>query len=164
MISVELPFCEMLFFRFSVATFLAHTSNKLKQIKTFVQCSLLEKLPWNASVVGMSHERWPHVNFTRFWKNNLGYIRLPRVKVFSFLGHCWPRIPMVNVFVFWVFLVKVTNGEIFCFFLVIFGEGYQRWKFLFFWPFLAKDTNSGRFGWSWSFLAKDTNGESFGGS
>ena len=41
---------------FSVAKFLAHTSNKLKQVKTFVQCSLLEKLPWNANVVGMSHE------------------------------------------------------------------------------------------------------------
>jgi len=36
------------FYRFSVADFLAYTSNKLKQIKTFVQCSLLEKLPWNA--------------------------------------------------------------------------------------------------------------------
>jgi len=45
---VELNFCEMIFFRFSVAEFLAHTSNKLKQIKTFVQYSQLEKLPWNA--------------------------------------------------------------------------------------------------------------------
>jgi len=42
---------------FSVAKFLAHTSNKLKQVKTFVQCSLLEKLPWNANVVGMSQPR-----------------------------------------------------------------------------------------------------------
>jgi len=41
---------------FSVAKFLTHTSNKLKQVKTFVQCSLLEKFPWNANVVGMSHD------------------------------------------------------------------------------------------------------------
>ena len=52
-ISVEPPLREMFF---SVAKFLAHTRNKLKQVKTFVQCSLLEKLPWNANAVGMSHE------------------------------------------------------------------------------------------------------------
>ena len=52
-ISVDPPFREMFF---SVAKFLTHTSNKLKQVKTFVQCSLLEKLPWNANGVGMSHE------------------------------------------------------------------------------------------------------------
>jgi len=56
MISVELPFREMSIFRFSVAKFLAHTSNKLKQIKTFVQCSMLEKLPWNANAVRLSHD------------------------------------------------------------------------------------------------------------
>jgi len=38
-ISVEPPLREMFF---SVAKFLAHTSNKLKQVKIFVQCSLLE--------------------------------------------------------------------------------------------------------------------------
>ena len=35
MISMELPFHEMLFFHISVAKFLAHKRNKLKQIKTF---------------------------------------------------------------------------------------------------------------------------------
>jgi len=93
------------FFHFFVAEFLAHTSNKLKQIKTFVQCSLLEKLSWNA--VGMSHEHWPHANFTRFWKNNLGYF--------------WPRLPKVKVFYFWAFLAKDTNGE-------------SLWFFESFWP------------------------------
>jgi len=82
-ISVVTPLREMFF---SVAKFLAHTRNKLKQVKTFVQCSLREKLPWNANVVGMSHEHWPHANFTRFQKNNLGYF--------------WPRLPTVKVFVF----------------------------------------------------------------
>jgi len=52
-ISVEPSLREMFF---SGAKFLVHTSNKLKQVKTFVQCSLLEKLPWNADVVGMSHK------------------------------------------------------------------------------------------------------------
>ena len=52
-ISVKLPLREMFF---SVAKFPAHTRNKLKQVKTFVQCSFLEKLSWNANVVGMSHE------------------------------------------------------------------------------------------------------------
>jgi len=52
-ISMEPPRREMFF---SVAKFLAHTRNKLNQVKTFVQCSFLEKLPWNANVVGMSHE------------------------------------------------------------------------------------------------------------
>ena len=52
-ISGEPPIREMFF---SVAKSLAHTRNKLKQVKTFVQCSLLKKLPWNANVVGMSHE------------------------------------------------------------------------------------------------------------
>jgi len=87
---------------------------------------------WN--VVGMSHEHWPHANFTRFHKNNLGYFwprlpklsvsaflpfrpRIPMVKVFVFLGHCWPRLPKVKVFVFlghfWprVTTVKVFNFE-----------------------------------------------------
>jgi len=48
---MELPFREFFSFefvaynRFTIAKFLAHTSNKLKQIKAFVQCSLNEKLP-----------------------------------------------------------------------------------------------------------------------
>ena len=71
---------------FSVDKFLAHISNKLKQMKTFAQCSLLEKLLWNANAVGMSHKNWPHVNFTHSRNNHLGYFwpRLPRVKVFVF--------------------------------------------------------------------------------
>jgi len=77
-----------------------------------VQCSLLEKFPWNANVVGMSHDHWPHTNFTRFQKNNLCYF--------------WPRSPKVKVFVFLGFSAKDTNGESFCFSL----------------SFLAKDTNS----------------------
>ena len=56
MISVEPTLCEMFFFCFSIASFLVHTTNKLKQIKTFIQCSLLEKSPWNANAVGMSHK------------------------------------------------------------------------------------------------------------
>jgi len=88
-ISVEPSLREMFF---SGAKFLVHTSNKLKQVKTFVQCSLLEKLPWNADVVGMSHKHWPHANFTRFQKNNLGHFwpKIPTVEVFVFHGHFWP--------------------------------------------------------------------------
>jgi len=146
------------FFRFSVAKFLAHTSNKLKQIKTFVQCSLLANLTWNA--VDMSHEHWPHVNFTRFRKNNLGYFwpRLPKVKVFVFLGHLWSRIPTVQVFDFEHFWPRIPMVKL-LFFLVIFGQGYERWKFDF-WAFLAKDTNGESFCFL-SFLTTDTNDESF---
>jgi len=53
LISVDPPLREMFF---SVAKFLTHTSNKLNQVKTFVQCLLLEKFPWNANAVGMSHD------------------------------------------------------------------------------------------------------------
>jgi len=49
-------FSQDVFFPFSVAEFLAHIRNKSKQIKTFVQCSLLEKVSWNANAVGMSNE------------------------------------------------------------------------------------------------------------
>ena len=60
--------------------------------------------------------------------------------------------------------------------LIIFGQGYQRWKFLFFrlfgqgyqwWKFLfffvifGKGYKQWSFCFSWSFLAKVTNGESF---
>jgi len=113
-----------------------------------MQCSLLEKLPWNA--VGMSHEHWPHENFTRFWKITLAIFGQgsQRRKFLFFLAifdqgyQRWnflffepfqPRIPTVKVFgCFLAFLAKDTNTESFCFFLVIFGQGYQRWKFLFF--------------------------------
>ena len=49
---------------------------------------------------------------------------------FVFLGHFWPTIPIVKVLVdlghFW----PRYQWRNFC--LVIFGQGYQRWKFLFF--------------------------------
>ena len=124
-ISMEPPRREMFF---SVAKFLAHTRNKLKQVKTFVQCWLLEELPWNANVVGMSHEHGPHANFTRFQKNNLGYFwpRLPTVKVFAFLafsakdtngesfflGHFWPRITTVKVSYFEHFWPKIPMVKV----------------------------------------------------
>ena len=123
-ISVDPPLREMFF---SVAKVLTHTSNKMKQVKTFVQCSLLEKFPWNANVVGMSHVHWPHANFTRFQKNNLGYF--------------WPRLPMVKVFVFsWSFLAKDTYSE----------------SFVFSWSFLAKVTSGESICFSLTFLAKVT--------
>jgi len=113
MISVKPPLHEM-FFRCLIPC--AH-KEQVETNKNIRAMSLLEKLPWNANDVGMSHEDWPHANFTRFWKNNLGYFwpRLPKVKVFVFLGHIWPRLPTVK------FL-----------FFSLFGQGYQRWKFLFF--------------------------------
>ena len=138
---MEPPLREMFF---SVAKFLAHTRNKLNQVKTFVQCSLLETLPWNANVVGMSHEHWPHAIFTRFQKNKLGYFwpRLPTVKVIDFLlfrprihmvkalfqlGHFWPRIPMVKLLLglghFWPRLLTVKD----LFFMDIFIQGYFYW-------------------------------------
>jgi len=58
-----------------------------------------------------------------------------RCKFSFFLGHFWPRLPKVKVFVFLSFLTKDTNGESFCFFGVILGQGYQWWKFLIFEPF-----------------------------
>ena len=64
------------------------------------------------------------------------------VNVFVFLGHFWPRLPTIKVFIFehflakdangesfvfsLSFLAKDTNGKSFCFFLVIFCQGYQR--------------------------------------
>jgi len=108
----------------------------------------------------MSYEHWPNEDFTGFRKNNLVYFwpRLPKVKVFVFLEHIWPRlltvtffflfgqgcqqhifcfflghfwssIPTVKVFVFWAFLPKDNKGESFCFFLDIFSQGYQWWRF-----------------------------------
>jgi len=88
----------------------------------------------------MSHEHWPHANFTRFQKNNLGYFwpRLPTVKVFFFLvifgqGYQWWK--------FWLALVIFGQGYQWwniCLVLVIFGQGYQRWKFLFFMDILGQ--------------------------
>jgi len=131
MISVELPFREMFFFLFAVAKFLAHTSNKLKQIKTFAMF-IAWKVTLECSRCWYVTPTLTPCEFHPFSKNNLGYF--------------WPRFPTVTdfcdnwqtAFVFsWSFLAKVTNGESFCF-LSIFGQGYQRWKFLFFpgyfWP------------------------------
>jgi len=84
MTSVELPFRAMFFCFFLVAEFLAHTSNKLKQIKTFVQCSLLKKL-------------YPGMLLACYM--NTGPMKISPV------------------------FEKIT--------LAIFGQGYQRWKFLF---------------------------------
>ena len=67
------------------------------------------------------------------------------VKVFVFICHFWPRLPMMKVFDFLAFSAKDTNGE----------------SFVFSWSFLAKVTNGERFGFSWLFLAKVANAESF---
>jgi len=58
--------------------------------------------------------------------------KVTKCEVFVFLGHTSPRLPTVK----------------FCFF-IIFDQGYQQWKFVFSWPFLAKDTNGKS---SWFFL------------
>jgi len=125
----------------------------------------------------MSHEHWPHGNFTHFQKNKLGYFwpRLPRVKVFVFLTFSAKDTNGESFNFSWSFLAKVTKGESFCFswsFLakVTKGESFcflghfwprittvQVW----FWAFLAKNTNGEIFGFALSFLAKDNNGESF---
>jgi len=93
---------------FSVAKFLlAHTRNKFKQVKTFVQCSLLEKLPWNANVVGMSSFCFFFVIFGQEYQ----WWKLCFFLVFFGQGYQWWK--------FWLVLV-------------IFGLGYQPRKFLFF--------------------------------
>jgi len=82
-------------------------------------------------------------------------------KAFFFLGHFLPRITTVKVFDFLAFSAKDTNGESFCFFLVIFGQGYQRWKLYFFlvifgqgyqrWSFLFFLVNFGQGYQQWKF-------------
>ena len=82
---------------------------------------------------GQGYQQWKFLIFEPFWP------RIPMVK-----GHFWPRIPMVKdfvfswsylaedtkSFVFWAFSAKDTNCETFCFFVIIFGLGYQRCFFL----------------------------------
>jgi len=129
-ISVEPPFHEMFF---SIVKFLAHTSSKLKEVKTFVQCSLLEKLPWNANVVGMSHEHWPHANFTCFQKIILvifgqGYQWWKLLFFLVSFGQGWQRWRVLVLSIF----DQGYQWWKFCLILVIFVQGYQRWQFLIF--------------------------------
>jgi len=143
-----------------------------------VQCSLLEKFPWNANVVGMSHDHWPHGNFTRFKKwfwlflakvtNGESFVfswsfsvEVTNGESFVFLCHFWPRILMVKVFVFLChFWPRLPMMKVFDF-LAFSAKDTNGESFVFSWSFLAKVTNGESFGFSWLFLAKVANGESF---
>jgi len=98
---------------------------------------------WNA-LIFLGHF-WLRITMAKVFDFDHFWPRIPMVKVLFFPGHFWPRLATVKVFDFWAFLAKDTNGESFCFFLVIFGQGYQWWKFWLVWVIFGQ-----RYQW-WNF-------------
>jgi len=126
-----------------VLFFLCHFWPRIQTVKVFV-------FSWSFFLFFLCHF-WPRIQTVKVFVFSWSFlVKVTKGKSFLFWAFLakdtngdsfvfsWsflaPRLPTVKAFDLWAFLAKDANGESFC----IFGQGYQRWKFLFFhghfWP------------------------------